>query len=360
MHILGAFMPNLTAFCNFDGLLSRASFVSYSLYTCTTPTWLSASGVVPIDFIEVYPRPISSSPDFNRYALPDLSSLLKDATDPELNRTCSEGDTTCFKIQVGSFYFFPHFAELTPNFGDRRGLSDFISANASVTANAFGLIATRNYTCQLTLQVDIAPYEATIPRNSITQSQDLAQVCTYLQWGDFTDGSPPDQEYPINTFKCWILAPQDAQSLYLQFPRFETELDWDFVEIWDCFDIACSDKTLIRSLTGSPGPAEAATTSSSGVVLVTFHSDELINKKGFECRFEIFSVLSSPSSPLDSFRVVCPLPVWDINTPWKQFLDKQVDVLLLESADPATAARSSRAVAISGASSFNWTQVKQS
>eukprot|EP00960_Hanusia_phi_P029919 748272-Hanusia_phi.AAC.6 len=358
VHILGSFMPNLTAFCDFDGLLTKASFLSYNLYVCTTPTWLSASGVVPVYFIEVYPRPLSSSAIFNKYALPEISFLVDNLTNAELNQSCSGSNHNCFRTEVGSFYFYPALADIVPPFGDRRGLSDYVLENVSVIANSFGLTSTKNYTCHFFLKFELPSHEAILPRNSVTQSKDLGQICSRLSWGGFTDGSPPDEDYAINTFKCWILAPRNAQSLYVQFLRFDTELDWDFVEVWNCYDTGCSDKTLIRSLSGNPTTAESGTVSESGVVLVTFRSDELINKRGFEAKFEIFSVLSPPSTPLDPFRVVCDLPVWDIDTPWKHFVSKEVNVFLLESVDLGSVQSSTQAaVNISGASSFVWTQV---
>ncbi len=83
----------------------------------------------------------------------------------------------------------------------------------------------------------------------------------------------------------WILAPAQTSFASMAFSSFDTELNYDFVKIYACFDTSCDNMSLIGEFSGS-GPQEGSTfTSATGIMYVMFESDALTAGLGFNASF---------------------------------------------------------------------------
>lgn len=102
--------------------------------------------------------------------------------------------------------------------------------------------------------------------------------------GEITDG-PGDY---LNSLDCWwTIAPKDATQVDLRFTQFELEgpascCAGDFIEIFECTDIACQNRALIRKLTGTMSDIPWSLISKTGIMRIHFSSDFQSTMSGFD------------------------------------------------------------------------------
>ena len=85
--------------------------------------------------------------------------------------------------------------------------------------------------------------------------------------------------YGSNSNVYITIAPPDANGIVIEFLSFETEKDYDFLEIYDGSDL---NSPLIGNYTGSSLPEGGFVISSQGSLTLRFRSDALDNRSGFE------------------------------------------------------------------------------
>lgn len=122
-----------------------------------------------------------------------------------------------------------------------------------------------------------------------TSDEIIPSVCTPpCECGELTaprgmlvDGSS-EGTYPNNADCTWTIVVSGAEWIKLSFVKFELELNYDFLKIYQCFDSAdCADSqggTEIAHLTGVSIPKQLTAV---GGMRVHFTSDSTINKQGF-------------------------------------------------------------------------------
>jgi Zn-dependent metalloprotease len=96
--------------------------------------------------------------------------------------------------------------------------------------------------------------------------------------GSFSNGSGSGN-YGNNQYCVWAIAPPCAQTVTLSFSQFNTESTYDKVIVYDDWDM--SNVLLTHSGTTIPSPV----TSTTGKMLVVFHSDYSTVKQGFTANY---------------------------------------------------------------------------
>jgi len=97
--------------------------------------------------------------------------------------------------------------------------------------------------------------------------------------GIFDDGSDTSDYY--NNSNCsWLIQPLGATSITLYFLSFNTELNYDFVNVYDGTN---SSATLIGSYSGATLPNSVAST--GGNMFVEFISDYIVTASGWEAYY---------------------------------------------------------------------------
>ncbi|MBU2706661.1 C10 family peptidase [Zooshikella marina] len=97
--------------------------------------------------------------------------------------------------------------------------------------------------------------------------------------GEISDGSQ-QWNYPVNSDCRFILQPNVAGQLKLQFQSFNTERNHDFVTIYDGTTTAAP---MLGRFHGSSLPTTI--TSQTGNLLVHFTSDDIVSGKGWQARY---------------------------------------------------------------------------
>ena len=95
----------------------------------------------------------------------------------------------------------------------------------------------------------------------------------------FDDGSG-SSNYGSNSDCKWLIQPSGATSITLSFSAFDTESNFDKVEIYDG---TTTSATQLATYSGSSIPASV--TSTGGDMLVHFTSDNSVNKQGFSASY---------------------------------------------------------------------------
>jgi hypothetical protein len=93
--------------------------------------------------------------------------------------------------------------------------------------------------------------------------------------GAISDGIGP---YADDASCWWLLSASPGVTIRISFPEFETEENFDWVEL--CGSASCSPGTLIMRHSGSLGSASVYT-SDTGFLKVTFTSDDSATRSGF-------------------------------------------------------------------------------
>jgi hypothetical protein len=91
-----------------------------------------------------------------------------------------------------------------------------------------------------------------------------------------------------NSLECWwTIAPKNATRVELRFTQFILEgpascCNGDFLEIYECPDIACGNGTLLTRLSGTMSNIPWSVVSSTGIMQVGFFSDGAWGMSGFD------------------------------------------------------------------------------
>lgn len=132
-----------------------------------------------------------------------------------------------------------------------------------------GYILARKYTTQLLLMKE----------QSTSSAYCSGTVNLTASSGTFTDGSGSSDYNDYSDCK-WLIEPSGATSITLDFTSFDTETDYDFVYVYDG---STTSATLLGSFSGSTPPASL--TSSGGIMLVHFTSDEIETALGWSASY---------------------------------------------------------------------------
>jgi len=103
--------------------------------------------------------------------------------------------------------------------------------------------------------------------------------------GSISDGSGPYQD---NMSCSWIIAPLGAISITLTFATFSTEACCDKVRVYSCIDSGCGDTFELAGSPFSGSLVPNTILSGTGVMKVTFISDESTALAGFEASYHSF------------------------------------------------------------------------
>eukprot|EP00961_Rhodomonas_salina_P004542 61553-Rhodomonas_salina.1 len=296
--------------CQLQGVQFTATYVSDSELQCTVPvqTW-----------------------DFGEVAL-----------------TVFENSQSLYMPGTLTFTFGALAISVSQDFGNRLGGVGTTNTYASdILVTGAGFFATFSYACRFTLVSPKTQLARAVVSNAKRQEhlgimrEILDTVneancpcpggCKTFQYGSITDGF---RRYPRETSCYWFLSPAQASSLAVSFTEFNTELNFDLVSVWSCDDAQnCTNPVLLNLLSGS-GPSERShVVSPTGVVLITFRSDRLIDGQGFTARFEPAAAQSTFSRPSSNEQFACVLPVWDRSTPWKLYSATTTELRVLSSED---------------------------
>jgi hypothetical protein len=77
-----------------------------------------------------------------------------------------------------------------------------------------------------------------------------------------------------------MIAPDDALQITIIMTELSTQLNKDFVHVFQCSDVACSQQLLLAELSGVYTTPQDVT-SSTGYMKVVFTSDSSVNYDGF-------------------------------------------------------------------------------
>ena len=111
--------------------------------------------------------------------------------------------------------------------------------------------------------------------------------------GTITDGSS-FENYNDNTNCYWLLSNNSNQSINLEFTAFDTELSFDYVDIYDG---STTTANQLGSFSGNQIPQNL--TSTGGNMLIHFHSDGGVTDQGWEALFYTCGIADAPY-PTDS------------------------------------------------------------
>ncbi len=111
--------------------------------------------------------------------------------------------------------------------------------------------------------------------------------------GTFSDGSG-SLDYSDNANCEWIIAPERAAQLTVTFTQFNTEQGYDFLKLYSCITIDCSEKNLLAEMSGIYSSAQAFT-SPTGVLYVQFTSDWFVTGSGFTASWTSSEQAATPA-----------------------------------------------------------------
>lgn len=108
--------------------------------------------------------------------------------------------------------------------------------------------------------------------------------------GLIEDGSG-QENYNDNTNCFWLISDSTSKPIRLDFTKFNTELSYDYVDVYDG---ASTSAMLLGSFSGNtlPGPL----TSYSGNMLIHFHSDGGVTDEGWAANYSICGQPQAPAS----------------------------------------------------------------
>jgi hypothetical protein len=109
------------------------------------------------------------------------------------------------------------------------------------------------------------------------------------------DGTLSQKSGSNNSSCTWMIAPLGALAISIRFTELSTQLNKDFVRVFQCSDVACSQQQLLAELSGMYTTPQDVT-SSTGYMKVVFTSDSSVNYDGFTASWTTVSLLLQPAS----------------------------------------------------------------
>ncbi len=113
--------------------------------------------------------------------------------------------------------------------------------------------------------------------------------------GTLNDGSG-SANYPAYANCKWIISPFTATWVSMTFSAFQTELNTDFVRIYQCSSKDCASPQFITGLSGSYASTQTVT-ASTGTMLIWFSSDRATTNAGFTASWTSSVPVLPVSSP---------------------------------------------------------------
>ncbi len=117
-----------------------------------------------------------------------------------------------------------------------------------------------------------------IPEENTTFCQGMQTLTA--EFGSFDDGSGPD-DYANDSDCQWLIQPQNAQQIRIQFTEFQTEARFDFVSVYDGPTV---DAPLLGRFSGFELPPVLLTSGPSA--LVVFTSDPSVTAPGWRISYQ--------------------------------------------------------------------------
>jgi len=106
--------------------------------------------------------------------------------------------------------------------------------------------------------------------------------------GSISDGSG-SETYNDNTNCYWLISNNVNQSIHLEFTSFQTELSYDYVDVYDGSTTAAPQ---LGSFSGNQLPQ--ILTSTGGMMLIHFHSDGGVTDQGWEANYYTCGQVAKP------------------------------------------------------------------
>ena len=100
-------------------------------------------------------------------------------------------------------------------------------------------------------------------------------------------------KYNNNEAMAWVIGVQTAKRVTLHFTNFDTESSFDFVTVFSCTDLSCSNAVQLRSFSGTNMPADV--TSSTGFMRIVWTSDYSVTYTGWTAEWTTGSEQASGS-----------------------------------------------------------------
>ena len=127
-------------------------------------------------------------------------------------------------------------------------------------------------------------YAVGIDENTIVPVTGCGYYPTYLanNSGTFDDGSG-NENYLDNQRCYWVIAPPCASSVTLSFSAFDTEEDYDYVFIFDSYDLDNLLAMYSGKYYGNNMPQKV--TSYTGIMIVYFETDQYVNGQGWTANY---------------------------------------------------------------------------
>ncbi|AWI26510.1 CUB domain-containing protein [Flavobacterium pallidum] len=134
----------------------------------------------------------------------------------------------------------------------------------------------------------LAVAEAWLAVNVEGNPTPLCDVITFLTdaSGTFSDNSG-NSDYLVYTECKWLIAPEGAQQITLDFTTFQTEEDYDFVKIYDGPN---QNAPLLGSFSGHNLPPTISTSMGVGAMFIKFTSDDSINDTGWTADYTTLGI----------------------------------------------------------------------
>ena len=123
--------------------------------------------------------------------------------------------------------------------------------------------------------------------------------------GSFYDSGGQSGNYMDDERLLWLIDPPNATTVTLNFSSFDTELDWDYMFIYDG---ATTSAPLIGTYTGTSSPGTVS--SSAGEILIEFRSDCATTSPGWACTW---TSNGNPPPPVDNIAPttqISAIPTW--------------------------------------------------
>ncbi|MCX6233602.1 MAG: C10 family peptidase [Bacteroidetes bacterium] len=170
----------------------------------------------------------------------------------------------------------------------------------------------------------------TAPGWQIKATPYMPQYCSNMTaltdpTGSFTDGSG-DKNYLGSSLCHWNIDVENANHITVNFTSFDLELVNDYLQI---LDLSTSPPTELGKLSGSMIPGNIT---GVGPLMITFSTNNIINKGGFAADYEIDNVGVDEKDPFASLSVY-PNPATDLlNIRFKIIHSQEIEISLTTTA----------------------------
>ncbi len=111
--------------------------------------------------------------------------------------------------------------------------------------------------------------------------------------GTISDGSGA-LAYGASADCRWLVAPSGMRIVTVTFTAFATQLNYDWVTLSSCTDVACGNRQQMLLHSGLSLPSPVSWVSTTGFVLIEFRSNANTNYQGFEASWSSATTVCLP------------------------------------------------------------------